>query len=151
WAVETHSLGLQNSALQLRLIETERLVTLGGIAGAVVHDLVQPLSHMTYNANFLAEHAAVLEELRRIIKAKGDKLGHSDREKLLEFFNDLPEIVADMREGCAFITETVTRLRHYMGKARVDNGVAEADPLAVIRYAIRVCRNIAHQNGGDFL
>ena len=55
WSLEAFTLGRQKSALQLRLMQTERLVTLGSMAAAVLHDLHQPLTNLTVNVERLGE------------------------------------------------------------------------------------------------
>ena len=60
WSLEAFTLGRQESALQLRLMQTERLVTLGSMAAAVLHDLHQPLTNLTVNIERLGEHGKSL-------------------------------------------------------------------------------------------
>jgi signal transduction histidine kinase len=151
WAVQAHALGLQSSALQLRLIETERLVTLGTISAAVVHDLIQPLTHMTYNADFLASNAQLAKDLAELVRKNAKKLGLTEPELHAEFLEELLQVAQDLREGCAYLTGTVSRLRPFMGAARAETGTVETDPLAVIQYAMNVCRVVAHEADADFL
>src|SRR5262249_38676683 len=55
WSLEAHRMGRESSELQLRLMQTERLVTLGSIAASVLHDLHQPLTNLTVNLDRLTE------------------------------------------------------------------------------------------------
>ena len=81
WALEVGELARRDRALQLRLLETERLATLGTIGAAVVHDLdalrqahgerFEPAAILRMKAaeghGFYAEgsHAGVHEEVHR--------------------------------------------------------------------------------------
>src|SRR3954470_14782375 len=55
WATEAWTFTRSSMALQMRLMETERLATLGSIAGLLVHDLKQPLMSLLMNAEHLRE------------------------------------------------------------------------------------------------
>jgi len=57
WAIEAWTFSRDSAALQRRLLETERLVTLGSIAGMLVHDLKQPLMSLLVNVEHLRELA----------------------------------------------------------------------------------------------
>jgi DNA-binding NtrC family response regulator len=66
WAIEAWSFGRESGALQRRLLETERLATLGSIAGAVVHDLNQPLIGLVMNTDRLTELGSAGPALRTV-------------------------------------------------------------------------------------
>ena len=54
WGLEANALARRDSALQLRLMQTERLVTVGSIGASVVHDSrQQPIASMRLNAHRL--------------------------------------------------------------------------------------------------
>ena len=53
WAIAAWEFSRDSAALQHRLLETERLATLGSIVGSVVHDLNQPLASMLMNCDRL--------------------------------------------------------------------------------------------------
>ncbi|MGH7124951.1 MAG: response regulator, partial [Stellaceae bacterium] len=66
WAVETWSRGRQDSAVQMRLLETERLATLGSLAAALFHDVDNILGHVRTDLSRLedlAKSAPALEAL----------------------------------------------------------------------------------------
>src|SRR5215510_4934048 len=48
WATEAWTFGRDSATLYRRLLETERLATLGGIAGAVAHDFGQPMQALMF-------------------------------------------------------------------------------------------------------
>src|SRR5580692_11495007 len=55
WATEAWALGRDSAAVHRRLMETERLATLGSISGMLVHDLRQPLVSLMMNIDQLRE------------------------------------------------------------------------------------------------
>src|SRR5678815_5050334 len=57
WAIEAWRFSRDSAALHRRLLETERLATLGSIAGMLVHDLKQPLMSLLVNVEHLRELA----------------------------------------------------------------------------------------------
>src|SRR5262249_4776970 len=66
WAIEAHVAGRQNNALQLRLVQTERLRTLGQVSASVLHDLNQPVMAISMSAEQLNELAKVGPVLGRL-------------------------------------------------------------------------------------
>ncbi|MEK7704956.1 MAG: ATP-binding protein [Myxococcota bacterium] len=142
WAVEAHQLAQEGSALHLRLMETERLVTLGSIGAAVIHDINQPLSYLTTNSERLGQLAVSIPVLRQLLTAPTSSVSDADRRNLMDLTDELPEIVSDMLEGCRLmhgITASIRRLLRPTGDAEP----RECDPSPVVRYALSVVRGIA--------
>ena len=94
WSLEAFSLGRQKSALQLRLMQTERLVTLGSMAAAVLHDLHQPLTNLTVNVERLAELGKTLEQLKTLLVEASATMSKKDRALVADLMSELPELVA---------------------------------------------------------
>jgi response regulator RpfG family c-di-GMP phosphodiesterase len=95
WAIEAWTFSRDSAALQRRLLETERLVTLGSIAGMLVHDLKQPLMSLLVNV----EH---LRELANAAPILHDALLHApiapaQRARLIELVEDLDPVTTDLR------------------------------------------------------
>src|SRR5262249_27184069 len=67
WAIEAWTFSKDSAALHRRLLETERLATLGGLAGMLVHDLKQPLMSMLVNVDHLGELASAAPLLRQAV------------------------------------------------------------------------------------
>ena len=142
WGVEAFALGQQSSALQLRLMQTERLVTLGSIGAAVIHDINQPLSYMSTNAERLRNLLPAMPALLQLINEHPDKLTDTERQQLADMATELPDIVEDMIAGCKVmhgLTGSIRRLLRPTG----DKDDQQTDPLPVIRYALSVCQEIA--------
>jgi signal transduction histidine kinase len=122
WSLEAFQLGRQKSALQLRLMQTERLVTLGSMAAAVLHDLNQPLNNLTVN----------LERLRDLSRVE-------DQAQLLR---ELPELADDLLTSCKVMTNMTVGLKQFL-KAEATPEREGVEPVPIIQYAIGVCRETA--------
>jgi len=63
WATEAWHLGRNSAAIHRRLLETERLATLGSVSAMLVHDLKQPLMSLAVNVELLQELADLAPHL----------------------------------------------------------------------------------------
>lgn len=141
WAVEAYSIGQKSSAIQLRLLATERLVTLGSIAAAVIHDFAQPLAYLVNNSTYLVEASAAAGALDRLLRRHGSELTPEERDLLTDLAVELPRMSRDMVDGCAIITGLINSLRRLSG-SKAEEEQAVTDPIPIIRYALSVCREI---------
>jgi signal transduction histidine kinase len=140
WSLEAFSLGRQKSALQLRLMQTERLVTLGSMAAAVLHDLHQPLTNLTVNIERLAEHVKALDKLKQLLEST--TLTKKDRALVQELTGELPELSRDLLMSCQHMTNMTIGLKQFL-KAEPRPEPSGVDPVPIIHYAIGVCRETA--------
>jgi signal transduction histidine kinase len=137
WSLEAHWLGRQNSALQLRLVETERLMTLGQVSAHVLHDISAILSAFSPNLDLLDEMGDVLTPaLRAVLEGRPVKLSASDRSLLEIYANDLPTMAKEVRSSTNLIKELITSLRAFQNKTPSPQGPRDADPLDAIRRTI---------------
>ena len=146
WSMQAYMMGRNNHALQLRLVQTERLVTLGSIHAAVIHDINQPLSYLITNAQRLKQLAETANLIKDFCEAPSQSVTAAQREQSAELAKELPEIATDILEGCNVILGLTSSVRKLL-KPQNDE-VKSADPMAVIRYAMSVCRDIAVQARG---
>ena len=142
WSMQAFTMGRNNQALQLRLVQTERLVTLGSIHAAVIHDINQPLSYLMTNAQRLKQLAETANKLKELVESRGDDATAAERNKSAEIARDLPAIAHDITEGCEVILGLTNSVRRLL-KQPAEQEVRNTEPLAVVRYAISVCRDIA--------
>jgi signal transduction histidine kinase len=147
WATQLHELGEQDSTLLLRLMVNERLATLGFIAGSILHDLNQPLSVLQLDADRLAQHAGTVASLEKMIASASVKLASGDRNRLLELIEELPSMAADMGEASQLMRRMVDSMLQFVKPEKVQEN-ASADPLLVIRTAMRLCNNSALEAHG---
>ncbi|HMG55919.1 MAG TPA: response regulator, partial [Kofleriaceae bacterium] len=95
WAIEAWTFSRDSAALHRRLLETERLATLGSIAGMLVHDLKQPLMSLLVNVEHLRELANAAPVLRdALLQAP---IPSAQRARLIELVDDLDPVTADLR------------------------------------------------------
>lgn len=141
WALEAWTFSRDSAALHRRLLETERLATLGSIAGMLVHDLKQPLMSLLVNVEHLRELANAAPLLR-------DALLHApippaQRARLVELVEDLDPVTTDLRTSGLHLSELISGLRE-LGRPRDARPSSTAtDPLPIVRHAMAVCQELA--------
>jgi signal transduction histidine kinase len=153
WGIETYEMSRTDSAMGLRLLSTERLSTLGSLAGAVLHDLNEPLSYLHANALRLVQHAAAIPHLVDLVTKAGAQLSPEVRAKVGDLLAELPEISSDMRTGCEHIGEVTRGVGKLLSSSekRASEDARIDDPLAVVRYATSVVRGSVRQCQGTLV
>jgi signal transduction histidine kinase len=148
WALEVYELGRTNSAIQLRLIQTERVLTLGQVAAAVIHDLRQPLSNIILHAERLLEHAAAAPLLERLATASAPQpRERRDLERLQDLATELPELAEELCDAAKFMSDVLKQLTQFQ-QTRVGTPTdANVDPAALVRLALSMCRGDAMMSG----
>ena len=141
WAIEAWTFSRDSAALHRRLLETERLATLGSIAGMLVHDLKQPLMSLLVNVEHLRELANAAPVLRdALLQAP---IPSAQRARLIELVDDLDPVTADLRTSGSHLSELISGLRE-LGRPRdPGNPAATTDPLPIVRHAMAVCQELA--------
>src|SRR5512140_646328 len=141
WALEAWTFSRDSAALHRRLLETERLATLGSIAGMLVHDLKQPLMSLLVNVEHLRELANAAPILHdALIRAP---IPPAQRARLMELVEDLDPVTIDLRTSGMHRSELISGLRE-LGKPRdPGNPTATTDPLPIVRHAMAVCQELA--------
>jgi signal transduction histidine kinase len=147
WAIEAWRFGRGAPALHGRIVETERLATLGGALRSVVHDLGQPLSALSYNAEHLTGLQAIYGRLGQLVA--GAPLSAVDRRAIDELtaeIEQLGELVMDVQRSAAMLAAKVAWLVELL-TARP--GSARTDTAAIARLAIAWCEHDARSRGVD--
>ena len=141
WAIEAWRFSRDSAALHRRLLETERLATLGSIAGMLVHDLKQPLMSLLVNVEHLRELATASPILRdALLQAP---IPSAQRARLLELVDDLDPVTSDLRTSGLHLSELISGLRD-LGRPRDPRmPLAATDPLPIVRHAMTVCQELA--------
>jgi two-component system NtrC family sensor kinase len=148
WAIEAWSFGKESVALQRRLLETERLATLGSIAGAVVHDLNQPLAGLVINSDRLLQLAEAGEPLKQFLL--GNRVDRDDRERIDELAEEINELARDLHENAVHLRSVTQSLAQFLYSRPVESAPA-TDPVPLIKNAIAVCHDIAVRARGTIL
>jgi len=141
WAIEAWTFSRDSAALHRRLLETERLATLGSIAGMLVHDLKQPLMSLLVNVEHLRELANAAPILHdALLRAQ---IPAAQRARLMELVDDLDPVTIDLRTSGLHLSELISGLRE-LGRPRdPGNPNAVTDPLPIVRHAMAVCQELA--------
>lgn len=142
WAIEAHAFGRDSAALQRRLMETERLATLGTIAGLLVHDLRQPLMSMMMNIEHLTNGARDTPQLADLVR--NASFPPDVRDRLLQFIGDLQPTLVDLMTSTEHLSTLTAGLRD-LGRPASAAGTAPRqpiDPLPLVKQAIAVCQDL---------
>jgi len=145
WAIAAWQFTRDSSALQHRLLETERLATLGSIVGSVVHDLNQPVASMLMNC----ERMLYLAQALPLVSAMAATASLSDKERshLDDLLTELPEIVDELRTSTEHMRGMTSDLHQFLRGQRRDADVATS-PVPVIKHALGVCQDVAVRSRG---
>jgi two-component system, response regulator PhcR len=149
WAIEAWQFGRDSAALQRRLLENERLATLGSIVGAVIHDLNQPLIGLVMNGDRLMELSDAVPLLKRSLG--GEPLGPSQRAAIQSLLDELPEVADELRQSIDHMRGMTSSLGQFLRNTSNNGVVVAADPVPVIRHALGVCQDIAVRARGSLL
>jgi signal transduction histidine kinase len=138
WAVETYELGRTNGAIQLRLLGTERLLALGLLSGAMIHDLNQPLASLVINVEELAELAPLMPALAELT-AQCHNPAH--RAGLQRLARELPDLTREIADRVRFMRGLVDSLRQFQRRESPARDPERADPVSVVKMAMSMCRS----------
>ncbi len=147
WAVEAYVAGKQNNALQLRLMQTERLRTLGQVSAAVLHDLNQPVMAVSMSAEQLAELARVAPTLVRMSKGDTAVLTADERAALGQLAEDLPEVASTLATCASFMSDLMKQMKQFQKHDTAPPSNSALAPLPVLRLALTMCRSGSMSSG----
>ena len=139
WAIEAWTFSRDSMALHTRLMETERLATLGSIAGMLVHDLKQPLMSLLINVEHLRELAKAAPTLQDALTRT--PLAPEERSRLAGLVDDLDPLTSDLKISATHLSSLIDGLRE-LSRPRDKNAVQAADPLPIVRHAMAVCQEL---------
>lgn len=145
WALQAYGVGNQNAALQIRVLENERLATLGSVAAAVFHDLAHPVSYLLTNSEILDDMSRdTLPELQALLRERADVIPSDLADRLNHFCTELLELSADMVHGAHTLVETTAAMRRMLmaEHAKESSG---CEPIRVVRYVTGLCEQLAQQ------
>jgi signal transduction histidine kinase len=142
WACEAWSFAHDSASLHHRLLQVERLATLGNIASALVHDLKTPLMSILANAEHLGELAKSSALLREALERM--TMPPYQRRELVGMIEDLGPISEDLKTSTWHLDELVNRIRN-LGRPTGDGkgDPVWSDPLPIVRHAMAVCQPLA--------
>lgn len=145
WAMDVYRIGEQNSAAQARVLEQERLATLGTVFQAMIHDLNQPLSYFVLNLNQLQTIAEYSDEIRAAIEGRSSKLDTDQRSTLVKCMAQMPSIVADMLGGAEYLQTAMHDAKRFVSQKHLARDTVLTDPHEAVSYSFNVCRHLAQK------
>lgn len=142
WGVEAWNFGRDTAELQRRLLETERLATLGKFAAMFAHDIKTPITSAMLNHDLLeTQWLPNLEST--LASARLDAATHEELERLIAEFRSVHETVA---LGLDMAKTFLRAMSDFAKPADRVIPVTSADPLMIVRHAVTVCQSIAREN-----
>lgn len=141
WACEAWAFAHDSATLHERLLNIERLATLGNIASALVHDLKTPLMSILANAEHISDIAKSADVLRAAIETY--PIPAARKRELIAMIDDLDPVAEDLKTSTWHLDELVNRIRA-LGRPNEDiRTSAWSDPLPIVRHAMAVCQPLA--------
>lgn len=141
WALEASTLGRDSAEIHRRLLETERLATLGSISALLVHDLKQPLASLMGNIELLAPLRDLAPVLRDALPAAN--VDPKTRRIAAARLDEVGGILADMQTAVELLSSMISQLRDMARPREAADPKFAADPSQVVRHAMSVCQPLA--------
>ena len=138
WGCEAWAFSHDSAALHARLLETERLATLGNIAGGLVHDLKTPLMSILANAEHIGDLSRHAPLIRQALE--NTEMPAQRRREICALIDDLEPVAEDLKTSTWHLDELVNRLRQ-LGRPNTGQQMeTSSDPLPIVRHAMAVCQ-----------
>lgn len=141
WSLGAYTAGRQDRALQLRLVQTERLRTLGQVSASVLHDLNQPVMAVSMGSEQLRDMAQVAPALLRIANGETPALTDDDRDRIRQLAEDLPELAANLGSCASFMSDLMKQMRQFQRRDTEPPSSGDVAPVPVIKLAVGMCRS----------
>ncbi|MHB1844601.1 MAG: sensor histidine kinase [Deltaproteobacteria bacterium] len=149
WGQDVHRLQGYAEEMQLRLLEADRLSTLGTLLASIAHDIRNPLSYLKVYVDSLDQ---TVDAFTGFVGAIGKTPSLAPALKLpeaapaLDELEELPKILADLRTG---FEQLFGLLQGIQQQARRPAGPTEpTEPSMVIEHAVRLVKGAVTAQGG---
>ncbi|HTL37645.1 MAG TPA: ATP-binding protein [Kofleriaceae bacterium] len=140
WATEVWTFGRDRLELMERLLQTERLASLGGIAAAYTHDLRTPLMMVDVTLDQLREVAEAVPALHAAIESTS--LDAATKRQLLDQIDMAPELIADTKKASEDLKGIIALFNEFI-KPGSKRGVPPViDPLPIVRHVVLMNQKI---------
>lgn len=137
WGLDAWEHSEHDSEVQLRLLKSERLITLGVVASSIFHDIGQPIAQLRENVDRLRYLAASADELAELLKRHARELPEPHRTNVTDLASELPELVQDLDVGTKVIDGIHEQMDRIL-RARARPGEITDRPMDVVRYALSI-------------
>jgi two-component system, NtrC family, sensor kinase len=105
-ALRVHGLQLRLREMQARLLQAERLATLGQVSAGIAHELMNPVSYLTQNVEAMRGELAVLSRYLTPL------LGERPDPAVAEALQEIPHILDDVETGSRHIRQVALGIRN---------------------------------------
>ena len=148
WAFSAYEFAGRDAVLRERLLQTERLVTIGSMTAAVFHDLSQPLALLVTNCERMMQLSAGIPALKSLLDSSTDQLSDADSRLLNDLCDDYEPIADDLQQGCEVMADLVNNMRRLVRPQNSGQVEICQSPTRYVDYAISVCNAGAVLNRG---
>jgi two-component system, sensor histidine kinase and response regulator len=139
WATELWSFGKDSATLLRRLLETERLASLGGLAALYVHDLKTPIMVVNSTLDELRAVAEAVPALHAAIEQA--PIEERVKARLLQNIDDTPELVQDAKQASDLIRGMVRGLTEYIRNEKPSEPPV-IDPIPIIDFTLNMFQRV---------
>lgn len=137
WAVGAFSLGAH---VQARLLAAERLISLGGMAGSVLHEIRNQIGYPKSNTAYLQDAAKHAGELAKLVEKHGKDLTPGAKASLADLAIELPQLADDSMEGIVRVEAILSSFRRVL---KGEQSSATADPHEAISHTLTLLGTIS--------
>ena len=137
WGMQAYLAGRDSAVLQQRLLEVERLATLGGIAAAVLHDIRGPVGLLLLDSRQLASYFAPGSPVARALA--GEPLAPAEAIELARCRDELAELAADLVRNATQASSVTDNLLGFLRRAPVAESAGSREPEAAVTHALAIC------------
>lgn len=148
WAFSAYEFAGRDAVLRERLLQTERLVTIGSMTAAVFHDLSQPLALLVTNCERIMQLRDGIPALRQILDQPPENLEDKHSQLLKDLCEEYEPIADDLQQGCEVMADLVNNMRRLVRPQNAGHAEICNSPTRYVDYAISVCKAGATINRG---
>ncbi len=105
-AVRVHGLTIRLREMQARLLQAERLATLGQVSAGIAHELMNPVSYLSQNVEVMRTELA---SISTYLLPRLAELPDAETQAALE---ELPHILADIEQGARHVRQVALGIRN---------------------------------------
>lgn len=140
WATELWSFGKDSAELLRRILQTERLASLGGLTALYLHDLRTPLMSVTATLDELRAVAESVPALQTAIQQA--PIDERVKAHLLRKLEETPELVDDAKQGTSMVDGMLRGLWEFIKPSTSTGERPIIDPLPVIRQTLAMYQKL---------
>jgi signal transduction histidine kinase len=140
WATEVWTFGRDRAELMNRLLQTERLASLGEISAAYAHDLKSPLTMVKLTLDQLREVAEAVPALHAAIEQTD--LDDATKRQLLDQIDMAPELIADTKTASEDLEGIIALFNEFIKPGSKRGEAPVIDPLPIVRHVVLMNQKI---------